>query len=183
MAKDAKMIVTVFDTETTGLIINPARKLNSQPEIISIAIQIVNLETGEFFDHYYNVFKPTRPISEEITKITGFTNETVADAPSIKDHLEEIISRLQLSPNIIGQNLDYDKSMIELECDRYGKLIYWPRSIDLVANTIHLKGYRLSLKNLHIELFGKEFTGAHHASVDVEMTCKCAIELFKRGLL
>jgi hypothetical protein len=39
------------------------------------------------------------------------------------------------------------------------------------------------LTNLHIELFGSEFEGAHQASVDVAITCKCAIELFKRGLL
>jgi ATP-dependent DNA helicase DinG len=177
------MKATVFDTETTGLIINPARKLDTQPEIISIAIQSVDLQTGELFNNYYKVFKPIKPISEEITKITGFTNESVLGAPPIKDHIDEIISILKDSNLIIGQNIDFDMNMIRLECQRCNRVILWPPVQDLVANTIHLKGYRLSLKNLHIELFGEEFKGAHQADVDVAMTIKCAVELYKRGLL
>jgi DNA polymerase III epsilon subunit-like protein len=177
------MKATVFDTETTGLIINPARRLDSQPEIISIAIQSVDLETGELFNKYYKVFKPNKPITEEITKITGFTNDSVKEALPIKDHIDEIIATLKDSNLIIGQNIDFDMNMIRLECQRYNRVIVWPPVQDLVANTIHLKGYRLSLKNLHIELFGEEFKGAHQADVDVAMTIKCAVELYKRNLL
>jgi hypothetical protein len=67
--------------------------------------------------------------------------------------------------------------------NRYNKRIKWPQVLDLVANTIHIKGYRLSLKNLHMELFGKEFESSHTADADVRATIRCAIELFKRGLL
>jgi DNA polymerase III epsilon subunit-like protein len=74
--------------------------------------------------------------------------------------------------------------MIELECRRYKyPPPRWPRILDLVQNTIHLKGYRLSLTNLHLELFGIAFESAHDAAVDCTATSKCAIELFKRGLL
>jgi DNA polymerase-3 subunit epsilon len=177
------MLATVFDTETTGLIINPARKLDTQPEIISIAMQSFITPTGELQVSYYKVFKPNGIITDEITKITGFTNESVFGAPKIIDHLDDIIVFLETSELIIGQNLGFDMSMVELECQRANKRIKWPRKLDLVANTIHLKGYRLSLKNLHIELFGEEFKGAHQADVDVAMTVKCAIELFKKGLL
>jgi DNA polymerase III alpha subunit (gram-positive type) len=177
------MKATIFDTETTGLIINPARRLDTQPEIISIAIQSVDLQTEELFDKYYKVFKPIKSISEEITKITGFTNDSVSEAPPIKDYIDEIIHNLQAASLIIGQNIDFDMNMIRLECQRYNRVIKWPPVQDLVANTIYLKGYRLSLKNLHIELFGAEFTGAHQADVDVQMTIKCAIELYKRGQL
>jgi DNA polymerase III alpha subunit (gram-positive type) len=69
------MIATVFDTETTGLIENPARKLDSQPEIISLAIQNVNLEEGQIYDTYYKEFKPLKPLSKNITDITKITNE------------------------------------------------------------------------------------------------------------
>jgi DNA polymerase III alpha subunit (gram-positive type) len=177
------MIATVFDTETTGLIINPARRLDTQPEIISIAIQSADLQEGTLLNSYYKIFKPNKSISEEITKITGFTNDSVSEAPPIKDHLDEIIFRLEACPLIIGQNIDFDMNMIRLECQRYNRVIKWPAVQDLVANTIHLKGYRLSLKNLHIELFGEEFKGAHQADVDVAMTIKCAVELYKRNLL
>jgi DNA polymerase III epsilon subunit-like protein len=177
------MKATIFDTETTGLIVNPARKLDSQPEIISIAIQSVDLQAAEVYDTFYRIFKPNKPISEEITKITGFTNDSVSAAPPIKDHLDEIIQKLESANLLIGQNLAFDLDMVGLELERYDRTIKWPPVMDLVANTIHLRGYRLSLKNLHIELFGKEFEGAHRADVDVAMTVKCAMELFKRGML
>jgi DNA polymerase III epsilon subunit-like protein len=73
--------------------------------------------------------------------------------------------------------------MINLECKRYDKEIKWPKTLDLVENSIFVKGYRLSLTNLHKELFGTDFAGAHDATVDVRITIKCAIEMFKRGWL
>jgi DNA polymerase III subunit alpha, Gram-positive type len=178
------VIATVFDTETTGLIINPARKLEKQPEIIAFASQTINLATGEYLYEGYNTFiKPHDPISEEITKITGITNEQVKDMPEMYYFIDDILLCLEGSELLIGQNIRFDMDMVELECKRLNKTIKWPKTMDLIQNTIHLRGYRLSLTNLHIELFGSEFTGAHQASVDVAITCKCAIELFKRGLL
>jgi DNA polymerase III epsilon subunit-like protein len=177
------MLATVFDTETTGLIVNPARKLDTQPEIISIAIQKIDMKELRIGTFYYKTFKPIKSIPSEITKITGFTDESVENCPSINEYLDEIIGTLEDSQLLIGQNIRFDMSMIELECRRYKRTIKWPRVMDLIENTIHLKGYRLSLTNLHIELFGKPFEGAHQADTDVLITCKCAIELFKRGLL
>jgi DNA polymerase III epsilon subunit-like protein len=177
------MLALIFDTETTGLIENPARKLEKQPEIISFASQKINLQTGEYFESYNRLFKPQNSISAEITKITGISNIDVEYADLIYYHIDEIVKMLEEVPLLIGQNLRFDMDMIELECNRCNKPIKWPRTLDLVQHTIHLKGYRLSLTNLHLELFGTTFTGAHQANVDVAITCKCAIELFRKGLL
>jgi DNA polymerase III epsilon subunit-like protein len=177
------MIAICFDCETTGLILNPARKLDMQPEIISLAAQEFDTITGTKLKSYYGEFKPNKSISEEITKITGFTNDQLNTRSPIKESLNEIISFLEKTQLIIGQNINFDMSMLELECQRYNKMIKWPRTLDLVENTIHLKGYRLSLTNLHIELFGKEFDDAHQAYADVEATYRCCIELFRKGLL
>lgn len=177
------MLVTVFDTETTGLIDNPARRLALQPEIISLASVCVTLAEGEIFNEYYKLFKPKKPFGQDIVKITGLTNELLMNAPSIEDHLDEIIARLEDAPMIIGQNVQFDMNMIELECSRYGKTIKWPMRIDLVQHAIYLKGYRLTLTDLHMELFGTDFESAHQANVDVRITAKCAIEMYKRGML
>lgn len=178
------MKAVVFDTETTGLIINPARKLETQPEIISLAIQNIDLATGEITDHYYQEFKPLKPISEEITRITRITNERLEKAHSINFELSMILPRFETAPMLIGQNIKFDLDMIELECIRYNyPKPKWPPRVDLIQNSIHLKGFRLSLKNLHKELFGTEFEDAHRADVDASITAKCAIEMFKRGLL
>jgi DNA polymerase III subunit alpha len=177
------MIATVFDTETTGLIINPARKLDTQPEIISIAIQSVNLMTEELDDLHYCVFKPHKSIPQEITRITGFTDAAVKDSPHIIEQIDSVIEKLEEAKLLIGQNITFDMGMVNLECKRYDKEIKWPKTLDLVENSIFVKGYRLSLTNLHKELFGTDFAGAHDATVDVRITIKCAIEMFKRGWL
>jgi DNA polymerase III epsilon subunit-like protein len=177
------MIATIFDTETTGLIINPARKLDAQPEIISFASVTVVLDTGERSNVYYKIFKPVKPVSKEISDITGFNDDNLKDCPPIFHHIDEMLNILEKASLIIGQNITFDKSMFELECQRYKRTIKWPKVMDLVENTIHIKGYRLSLTNLHKELFGHDFDSAHRADVDVMITAKCAIELFKRGLL
>jgi len=182
-AENSTMNVTVFDTETTGLIDNPARKLEKQPEIVSIAIQNINLATGELGGEYYQMFKPTRPIPQDVTKIHGITNEMVENSPSIELALSYIIGTLEMSQLIIGQNISFDKSMVELECKRYNRSIKWPKTMDLVENSIFTKGYRLSLTNLHMELFGTNFDSAHRANVDVLITAKCATEMFRRGWL
>jgi DNA polymerase III epsilon subunit-like protein len=183
MAKNEKMIAIIFDTETTGLIENPARKLEKQPEIISFASQKINLATGEYFESYEKLFRPLNLISNEITKITGISNDLVEHEHTFDYYIDDVIQILEAAPLLIGQNLGFDMDMVELECRRYKRKIIWPRTMDIVQNTIHLKGYRLSLTNLHLELFGKAFEGAHKANVDVAITCKCAIELYKRGLL
>jgi DNA polymerase III epsilon subunit-like protein len=179
------MIATIFDTETTGLIDNPARKLEKQPEIISFSAQTVNLATGEYLngDGYNTFIKPLGIITSEITKITGITNEQVKNMPNMYYFIDDIILCLEGSELLIGQNIRFDMDMVELECRRLNKTIKWPPHLDLIQNTVHLKGYRLSLTNLHMELFGVPFEGAHQARVDVEITCKCAIELYRRGML
>jgi ATP-dependent DNA helicase DinG len=177
------MMVTVFDTETTGLIDNPARKLDKQPEIISFASVTLDLATDFRSDVYYRIFKPTKPVSEEITRITGFRNIDLEDCNPIFHYIDEMLNILEKAPLLIGQNISFDKGMIELECKRYSRSIKWPKTMDLVENSIFTKGYRLSLTNLHMELFGHNFDSAHRADVDVLITAKCAIEMFRRGWL
>lgn len=177
------MKVTIFDTETTGLIINPARKLDKQPEVISIAICDVDLASGLISNEYYQEFKPQNSITQEITDITKFTNEYLSTKNHIFHYMEEITQRLENPLLLIGQNINFDMSILNFECQRYWRPIKWPKTLDLIENTIYLKGYRLSLTNLHLELFHTTFEDAHHALTDAKITAKCAIELFKRRLL
>jgi len=177
------MQAIVFDTETSGLIDNPAKRISLQPEVISFASVLVDFDKKEIGAPFYKIFKPKKPIDSIITRITKFTNEYLNDMPPIEDSIDDILSILSGAPLIIGQNISFDQAMIDFECKRYGRTIKWPKAIDLIANTIHIKGYRLSLTNLHMELFKEGFDSAHRADVDAYVTAKCAIEMFERGLL
>ena len=82
-------VFTVIDLETTGL----NAKKNAITEIT--AIQFKN---GEEIGKYSTLVKPTEPISEEVTQITGITNDMVKDAPALVMVLGELA-------NFVGERL------------------------------------------------------------------------------
>lgn len=185
------MKAIVFDTETTGLIKNRTLKLEQQPEIIELYAAEVNLKTGKILKEIDTLIKPARPLSDKpnpgekktITDITGITNEMLQDAPSMKEVAPKIFQFLGNGPILIAHNASFDREMLELEAQRLSIEPKFPRFICTVEQTISLKGYRLTLSNLHQELFNEPFTGAHRAKVDVAALIRCCKELFKRGVL
>ena len=73
----------VFDLETTGL--NPASE-----EITEIAAcRVVDGAIQDSFQTYVN---PHKPIPEEITKLTGISDETVADAPDLDEAVPKFLA-------------------------------------------------------------------------------------------
>ena len=73
--------------------------------------------------------------------------------------------------------------MLDLEADRIGTKIVWPKGICTVEATIHLIGRRMTLSELYQHLFGDSFAGAHRARRDVEALVRCCVELKKRDLV
>lgn len=185
------MRALIFDVETTGLPKNRTIKLDLQPEIIELYAQTVDLKTGKIGKQFGTLIKPSKPLSDTpafgdkktITQITGITNEMLKDAPSFKDVANSIFKMIEKAPCVIAHNLSFDKEMIDIEAQRMRHLILWPRQICTVEATIAMKGRRLTLTKLHLELFKKEFEGAHRAQGDVDALTACCVELFKRGLL
>ena len=58
----------------------------------------------------------------------------------------------------------------------------WPLgSICTAESSAKQMGFRQNLADLHMRLFGENFTGAHAASVDCEITRKCFVRLVERG--
>ncbi len=178
------MNILCFDTETTGLINNYSKKLDMQPEVIEFAAQLVDLDTGKTISQYDELFKPTKKLPEIITKITGYTDEMLSSKPYIHTKIEEIANIISTADAVVAHNFSFDKAMINFEMERYQEKIIWPQICRCtVEQTIHIRGYRLKLRELHEYLFGSVFADAHHASNDVDALVKCVIELNKRGML
>jgi DNA polymerase III epsilon subunit-like protein len=152
---------------------------------------LVDLKSGHIFGEYETLIKPSKPLSDipapgdkkTITKITGITNEMLEGAPSFKDVADKIIRRIEDAPATITHNHSFDKEMLDIEAERIGLKIRWPRSICTIEQTIVMKGYRLSMGALHQLLFDEKFEGAHRAKVDVTALTRCCVELLKRGVL
>lgn len=177
----------LFDTETTGLIDNRTVKLEKQPEIIEYYGCIASLRSGEIVDELDVLIRPSRPevVTKEITRITGLTwDEHLHDKEPFAKQADKIFSQIQGAPIVIAHNLSFDKEMIDIESQRLNTKVKWPkRLLCTVEQTIHLKGFRLNLSNLHELLFGERFDGAHRAKVDVQALVRCAVELHKRELI
>lgn len=176
-------IAFAFDTETTGLIENQTVKLDKLPEVIEFYGCLFDLETGWVFDEADWLIKPKGSLNLEETGLTTITPDMVEDKPNFAFYAHDIKLMLEQSELIIGHNLSFDKEMIDVEMRRLGMSVNWPRGLCTVEQTVHLKGFRLSLGALHEYLFGETFAGAHRAKVDVMATMRCAVELYKRGEL
>ena len=160
------MKALIFDTETTDLINSGLLKPEQKPSIIEFYGEVVDLETEEVFHQKEFLFKPPKPITPEITKITNITNGMVADAPTFGAHAAEIRSVIEGSDVVIAHNVSFDKEMVDIEFERLGAKVQWPRLICTIEATICMKGFRLNLTSLHQELFGEPFSGAHRARHD-----------------
>jgi DNA polymerase III alpha subunit (gram-positive type) len=173
----------LFDTETTGLIFNRTLPLDKQPEIIEFYGCLADLVTGKVFAEIDTLVLPSSPIPAEATNANGITNEMVKGAPQFRKVAPQIKAMIEQAPLIIAHNLSFDVEMVEIDMERVGLKIAWPRKLCTVEQTLHLKGFRLSLSALHEYLFGEAFSGAHRAKVDVEAMLRCCVELKKRDII
>lgn len=173
----------IFDTETTDLINSGLLKIDQKPSIIEFYGERVDLETGVTELEVERLFKPPKPITEEITKITNITNKMVEDAPPFAVHANEIRKAIEESEVVIAHNVSFDREAVDIEFERLAMEVKWPRLICTVEATICIKGFRLNLTALHQELFGEPFSGAHRARQDVAALRRCVLELYKKGFI
>ena len=176
----------VFDTETTDLTLPTAADLKDQPHIIEFAAIKLCDQTLEEIERIEFLCHPGCMITEEITKITGITNEMLEGKPLFSEYYYELCGFFLGESRLVAHNLEFDKSMLKFELMRIDKLLAFPWPFNqrcTVEASYHLHNKRLNLTNLHKEATGKEFAGAHRAIVDVEALCTCVRWMSAAGML
>jgi len=176
------MNALILDTETSGLVFNHVIPLAKQPEIIDLYMAEVDLAEGYLVADYEYLFKPDT-WSEEAEHVHHITQDMVKDAPKFSQCADDIQTILERSDCVIAHNASFDCEMLDLEFERLGMKVEWPRIICTVEQTMHLKGYRLSLQDLHELLFGNKFKEAHRARTDTQALIRCCVELHRQGVL
>ena len=128
--------ILVFDTETTGIPRHPNAKLNVQPHMIEWGGLLVT-EDAEVIDTLELLIKPPKEftgVAERkshlldwagIERISGITKEMLEDKPAFEDVAEEMRSFFDRADVILGHNLPFDKTMVELSLRRAG-IEDWP---------------------------------------------------------
>lgn len=151
----------VLDCETTGL-----EAVSS--EIIEIAaLRVVQKEVKDIFNQ---LIKPKSRISEEITRITGITNEIVEGYPSLSEVAPKFMKFIEGSV-LVMHNAEFDLSFLNQH-------IFLPRKKPL-QNTVvcTLKASRYALPHLTshklvslAQHFGIPVKNSHRALGDAETT-------------
>lgn len=173
----------IFDTETTGLIENIGRPLVKQPHMIEFFMVAADTATMELGESLSLLVKPPVTITDEITRITGITNEMVVDAPRVSEVAQQMADYCSQFDVLVAHNAAYDRDILMFEFMRLNMDIKLPPLICTVEATEWLKGYRLSLGKLHEHLFGFDFADHHRAEADTMALGKCYLEMVKRGWL
>lgn len=177
-------VLTVFDCETTGLHPSGLADDKMKPELIEFMAIKMDIDTKTKIKEYEFLVKPKRAISKESVKITGINDEMVQNEQPFSFYVTDIRDALENTDAVVAHNLSFDMEMIDTEAKRCGIEIKWPsRLICTVEQTIPIRGYRLKLSELHQELFGMKFDGAHRARQDVEALTRCVELLFDRGFI
>ena len=167
------MILTVIDTETTGL--EPETQ-----EIIEVAfISYVITNEGErlITKRYESKIKPERLhlASPKALEVNGYSDEEWADAPFAKEVLPDVCEAISKSSLLLGQNLIFDLRFIEKMCERHGvSMPETPPYIDTKSMADILKKNKLirsSGMDYLCEHYNIQFDGrAHTALTDCERT-------------
>ena len=121
----------VFDVETTGL---PGKNglTESTVEIIQLSAMLIDISSNgkttelETFDTY---IKPRNELTEEVSNLTGITQENLTFAPTEEQAVDKILQFVRKADLWIGYNIPFDIARLKWLCIRCGKFAEW-QSID-----------------------------------------------------
>ena len=111
-----QMPLVVFDFETTGL--------DSKVDKI-IEIGAIRLEAGKPVAEFSTLINPDMKISEQVTNITGITEDMLEGQPNIKSVLPDFIEFFK-GAVLVAHNADFDMGFLHSVCLEMGWRLQWP---------------------------------------------------------
>lgn len=170
--------LVAFDTETTGL-----SPFDGDRVIEFAAVELhvgPDLQVQRVVAHDF-LINPEIPIPRAASKVSGITDDDVADEPLFAERAVTIQGLLANSV-LIAHNLSFDLNFLRTELERCG--LRWPRTLAEI-DTLALAQRRLpDLKSHKLEAVARELSipldTAHRATYDAEACGRVFVELSRR---
>lgn len=195
------MRLLVFDCETSGLPERFAKinQLSKWPYIVQLSFLIYDDQENKIIKKRNNYIKlnediKINKISESIHKISKYKLDQ--EGIDIKDILNDLNSLLLECDLIIGHNLNFDKNMFIVECERnkiknsfdiikknnnINEYCTMKNSINLckLENPYYPDSYKFpKLSELYFHLFNENPENLHNSWFDVLITFKCFYKIY-----
>ena len=169
------MILTVFDTETSGL--NPDKH-----EILEVALLsfVLDQEGNNYLlKEFESKIKPERIYlaNQKALDINGYNDADWAGAPSLPEVVEQMRPIIEKSDIFLGQNMLFDMRFLDENCKRHNIVCpEFPAYIDtkeMADKLVQAEWLQRSGMDYLVEHYGVEVSGrAHTALVDCWRTFK-----------
>lgn len=157
----------VFDVETTGLDANSC-------EIIEIGA--VKVHDGKLTETFSCLIKPSQPIPDEITELTGITEDMVANCYTMKDVLQDFYKFTRNSV-LVAYNIGFDYKFLYLAGKAQG-YNFDNKQIDaLMLAKQKLKGLKNYKLKTVVTSLNVSLENAHRAVHDAIATAEAFIKL------
>ncbi len=163
----------VVDVETTGMSARGADRITE--------IAVVHLAGGRIEPAFESLVNPGRPIPWRIARLTGITDEMVAEAPTFDRIADRLLAALA-GRVFVGHNARFDWSFVSAEIDRCQEFELRMPKLCTVRATRRLvpELERRSLDSV-MHFFGLETERRHRAGGDAEVTAKALVRLIGRA--
>lgn len=198
-----QMLITLFDTETTGLTRNDALDAVSQPHCVQLSARIIDLQTRKHVQRVNLISKPDGwHVDQRATEVHGITTAYAQRVGISETQVACVLmSMLQASQAYVCHNAKFDRKISQIMFKRYGldvnvfdrlrEICTMEASTDIVrcpptpkmirSGRTHYKAPKL--QEAHVHFFGYEFSGAHDADADSDATERVFWHLYNMGVL
>ena len=153
--------LVVLDLETTGAWIE-------KDKIIEIAM--IKCRPDGTSEEYCKRVNPGIPIPENITQLTGISNNDVKDAPLFKLIAQEVLDFIDDS-NLAGFNVErFDLPLLARELDEAGLTFHWKNHKTYDAQQVFHYHEKRDLTTAYKFYCRKDLQNAHSALADTQAT-------------
>ncbi len=185
-----------FDTETTGLPKSwkaPVSDIDNWPRLVQLAWLYFDGEGNQISTGDFIVRPEGFIIPEDSSSIHGISTERALKEGLPLDEVlrqfQDIVDRAEF---LVAHNMSFDEKIVGAEFLRLGKMNVIEEkakicTMEKATNFCAIEGpygYKWpKLSELHQKLFGRDFSEAHDAAVDIMATATCFWEMKRLGIL